>query len=139
MDVRLHTYHPTRVLLLLEYIPTSTSTSTPKSTLSQPPNVLLFIGGMYDNFRSPRYVDDIAKLFPRDVAGIGGVGDDVAQKWSVFHVQLSSAGRAFGIGGLDRDVSVSAIREPSFTPALITRSSFLLSTRPAKLTAIPPP
>ncbi|KIV92778.1 hypothetical protein PV10_04044 [Exophiala mesophila] len=103
MDVRLHAYHPTRVLLLLEYIPTSTS--TPKSTLSQPPNVLLFIGGMYDNFRSPRYVDDIAKLFPRDVAGTGGVVDDVTQKWSVFHVQLSSAGRAFGIGGLDRDVS----------------------------------
>lgn len=104
MDVRLHTYHPTRSLLLLEYIPTSTS--TPRSKLSQPPNVLLFIGGMYDNFRSPLYVDDIAALFPSDVADPTDATESVGQRWSVFHVQLSSAGRAFGIGGLDRDVSV---------------------------------
>jgi len=94
MDVRLHTYSPRRTLNLCEYIPRQDLTQ-PRQGQHQPPNVLLFIGGMYDNFRSPKYVDDLAALFPRD---------EPAQKWSVFHVQLSSAGKCFGLVDLNRDV-----------------------------------
>lgn len=94
MDTRLHVYYPRRTLVLSEYIPRVDLTQ-PRQDQHQPPNVLLFIGGMYDNFRSPRYVDDLAALFPRD---------EPDQKWSVFHVQLSSAGKSFGLVDLDRDV-----------------------------------
>lgn len=96
MDVRLHTYYPRRTLNLSEYIPRLNLTQ-PRQEQHQPPNVLLFIGGMYDNFRSPKYVDDLAALFPRD---------EPDQKWSVFHVQLSSAGKCFGLVDLNRDVGV---------------------------------
>lgn len=57
---------------------------------------VLMVWQMYDNFRSPGYIDDVAALFPRDVPD---------QQWRVMHVQLSSAGRAFGLFNLDRDVS----------------------------------
>lgn len=100
MDTRLHVYFAKRRLLLLEYINTTTTTgssSTPAQASSSPPNVLLFVGGLYDNFRSPRYVDDLAALFPRDVP---------AQKWRVMHVQLSTAGRSWGLYDLNRDVSL---------------------------------
>ncbi|KEF54795.1 uncharacterized protein A1O9_09237 [Exophiala aquamarina CBS 119918] len=94
MDVRLHTYYPRRTLNLSEYIPRLNLTQS-RQEQHQPPNVLLFIGGMYDNFRSPKYPDDLAALFPRD---------EPNQKWSVFHVQLSSAGKCFGLVDLNRDV-----------------------------------
>ncbi|KIX09351.1 uncharacterized protein Z518_00430 [Rhinocladiella mackenziei CBS 650.93] len=101
MDTIIHVYHPKRRLLLLEY------TTHSSQTQSQPPNVLLFIGGLYDNFRSPRYIDDLAALFPRD---------GPAQKWRVMHVQMSSAGKQFGLCDLDRDVeeisaAITYIRE----------------------------
>ena len=105
MDTRLHMYFPRRTLVLSEYIPRVDLTQA-RHEQRQPPNVLLFIGGMYDNFRSPRYVDDLAALFPRD---------EPDQKWSVFHVQLSSAGKSFGLVDLDRDVRVSTF---SFGPCL---------------------
>lgn len=95
MDTRLHVYHPKRGLLLLEYIVRLNLAQDRQP--QQPRNVLLFVGGLYDNFRSPKYPDDLAKLFPRDVPGF--------QKWAVMHVQLSSAGRAWGMNDLDRDVS----------------------------------
>lgn len=94
MDTRLHVYYPRRTLNLSEYIPRLNLTQS-RQEQHQPPNVLLFIGGMYDNFRSPRYVDDLAALFPRD---------EPDQKWSIFHVQLSSAGKCFGLVDLNRDV-----------------------------------
>lgn len=100
METILHTYHPSRRLLLLEYInrsPHSTATPFAASPISSsPPNVLLFIGGLYDNFHSPTYPDDLASLFPRDAPD---------QKWRVMHVQLSTNGRSWGLFDLDRDVS----------------------------------
>ncbi|OAG41916.1 hypothetical protein AYO21_03919 [Fonsecaea monophora] len=93
METIIHTYHPKRTLLLLEYRNTSNKTSP--QPLASPPNVLLFVGGLYDNFRTPRYVDDLAALFPRDVAD---------QTWRVMQVQLSSNGRSWGLFDLDRDV-----------------------------------
>ncbi|KIX99523.1 uncharacterized protein Z520_05099 [Fonsecaea multimorphosa CBS 102226] len=93
METITHIYDPKRPLLLLEYRITSNKTSL--QATSSPPNVLLFVGGLYDNFRSPRYVDDLAALFPRDVAG---------QAWRVMHVQLSTNGRSWGLFDLDRDV-----------------------------------
>ncbi|EXJ91929.1 hypothetical protein A1O3_00479 [Capronia epimyces CBS 606.96] len=102
METILHIYHPKRHLLLLEYaIKSPSSSPSPSSgvalsqTHSNPPNVLLFVGGLYDNFRSPSYVDDLAALFLRDTPN---------QKWRVMHVQLSSAGKSFGLYDLDRDV-----------------------------------
>ncbi|OAP64665.1 hypothetical protein AYL99_00637 [Fonsecaea erecta] len=105
MEAIIHTYYPKRTLLLLEYRNTTNKTSP--QPLSSPPNVLLFVGGLYDNFRSPAYVDDLAALFPRDVAD---------QTWRVMHVQLSSNGRSWGLFDLDRDVgeiaaAITYIRE----------------------------
>ncbi|KIW29239.1 uncharacterized protein PV07_05064 [Cladophialophora immunda] len=93
METIIHVYDPKRPLLLLEY--RNTSSKTTPQPLSSPPNVLLFVGGLYDNFRSPRYVDDLAALFPRDVPN---------QTWRVMHVQLSTNGRSWGLFDLDRDV-----------------------------------
>ncbi len=94
MDVKLHRYWPKRDRVLLEYTNRSSSSGSGSST-AEPPNVLLFIGGLYDNFGSPGYIDNLAALFPRDAPN---------QKWRLIHVQLSSAGRSFGIFDLNRDV-----------------------------------
>lgn len=94
MQTILHAYHPKRSLLLLEYINTSNTKTTTERSSTQ--NTLLFVGGLYDNFRWPRYLDDLAALFPRDVPG---------QNWRVMQVQLSSNGRSWGLFDLDRDVS----------------------------------
>lgn len=94
MECILHKYFPKRYLTLLEYL-YRTPSGAGLTRDAQPPNVLLFIGGLYDSFRSPGYVDDLATLFPRNAPD---------QKWRVMHVQLSSAGRAFGIFDLNRDV-----------------------------------
>lgn len=99
METILHVYHPKRTLCLLEYANKITAQGKPSS----PPNVLLFVGGLYDNFRWPRYVDDLAALFPRDLPD---------QQWRVMHVQLSSNQRSWGLFDLDRDVSNS----PSISP-----------------------
>ena len=82
MDGKLHIYHPKRRLNLLEY-------SAPHKT--PPNNVLLFVGGMFDNFRSVSYVDELAEALHHS-------------PWRVCHVQLSSATRNFGTFNLDRDV-----------------------------------
>ncbi|KAL2423786.1 hypothetical protein ABEF95_007803 [Exophiala dermatitidis] len=103
METVLHIYHPKRQLLLLEYANRSSSSATNANVQSQPlaqststpTNVLLFVGGMYDVFRSPSYIEDLAALFPRDIPG---------QKWRVMHVQLSSSGKCFGLYDSDRDV-----------------------------------
>ncbi|KAK4944397.1 hypothetical protein LTR10_016283 [Elasticomyces elasticus] len=120
MEAVIHVYKDT--LLLLECVNRSTSLSSSSSSgsqKSQPPNILLFIGGMYDNFRNPGYTDDLAALFPRDAPN---------QQWRVMHVQLSSAGRSFGLFDLDRDVkemsaAITYIRESitqsSSTPIVI--------------------
>ncbi|EXJ69960.1 uncharacterized protein A1O5_07033 [Cladophialophora psammophila CBS 110553] len=94
METIIHIYDPKRPLLLLEYVNISDKAS--RQPTSSPPNVLLFVGGLFDNFRSPRYVDDLAALFPRDVPD---------QTWRVMHVQLSSNGRSWGLFDLDRDVA----------------------------------
>ncbi|KAL2393998.1 hypothetical protein ABEF93_001842 [Exophiala dermatitidis] len=111
METVLHIYHPKRQLLLLEYANKGSSSSTnananissqplAQSTSTAPTNVLLFVGGMYDVFRSPSYIEDLAALFPRDIPG---------QKWRVMHVQLSSSGKCFGLYDLDRDVDEISI------------------------------
>jgi len=56
MEGKLHIYHPDRKLVLFEY--TTGPTSGPP-----PSNVLLFIGGLYDNFLNVGYVDDLSRLF----------------------------------------------------------------------------
>ncbi|KIW13480.1 hypothetical protein PV08_08668 [Exophiala spinifera] len=118
MECILHKYFPKRYLLLLEYL-YRTPSNAGVTREAQPPNVLLFIGGLYDSFRSPGYVDDLAALFPRNAPN---------QKWRVMHVQLSSAGRAFGVFDLNRDVeeishAIRYIREnvtqSSSTPVVI--------------------
>lgn len=85
----LHVYHPDRNLNLFEYLPSFQSKNNPA-----PKHVLLFIGGLYDTFNQPRYVNDIAALFP--------LHDQ--QTWRVMHVQLSSNGRSWGVMDIDRDV-----------------------------------
>lgn len=117
METVLHIYHPKRQLLLLEYANKGSSSSTnananissqplAQSTSTAPTNVLLFVGGMYDVFRSPSYIEDLAALFPRDIPG---------QKWRVMHVQLSSSGKCFGLYDLDRDVSCNIYKSNRHT------------------------
>jgi hypothetical protein len=118
METILHAYHPKRSLMLLEYARTSEKGTTNSSPASAQ-NVLLFVGGMFDNFRWPRYLDDLAALFPCDVPN---------QNWRVMQVQLSSNGRSWGIFSLDRDVScVIAMSLRAWPP----RQSFLgIENRP---------
>lgn len=89
----LHVYHPGRHLNLFEHLPYLAS-STSRNTPRPPKHVLLFIGGMFDNFSHPHYVNDLAALFPLHDT----------QEWRVMHVQLSSNGRSWGILDIDRDV-----------------------------------
>lgn len=88
----LHTYHPSRNLNLFEHTPFTPDTSP--SSVPPPRHVLLFLGGLYDNFLTPSYPSDLAALFPLHSA----------QTWRVIHTQLSSAGRAFGTLSIDRDI-----------------------------------
>ena len=85
MDCRLHIYHPKRRLNLLEY---TRPASVNKDSRN---NVLLFVGGMFDNFRSCQYVDELAQALE-------------TSSWRVCHIQLSSATRNFGTFSLTRDV-----------------------------------
>jgi hypothetical protein len=98
MEAIIHHYHPKRNNLLLEYTTTSGKKDVAHGPPASPQNVLLWVGGLFDNFRNTGYVDDLATLFPRDQPD---------QNWRVMHVQLSSAGRSWGIFDLDRDVSWS--------------------------------
>ena len=79
MEGILHAYIKKPALNLFEYTPRHPTTSSTLPTT--PPNILLFIGGLYDNFSSPPYLIDLAQLFPRH--------ND--QQWALKHVQLSSA------------------------------------------------
>lgn len=88
----LHTYHPSRNLNLFEHTPYTPDTSP--SNVPPPKHILLFIGGLYDNFLTPSYTSDLAALFPLHCA----------QTWRLIHTQLSSAGRAFGTLDVDRDI-----------------------------------
>lgn len=88
----LHTYHPARNLNLFEHTPYPPNTSP--SSVPPPKHILLFIGGLYDNYLIPSYTADLAALFPLHSA----------QTWRVIHIQLSSAGRAFGTLDIDRDI-----------------------------------
>lgn len=87
MDGRLHVYDPkpSRGLTLFEY-KLHLQHTRPAT------NVLLFIGGMFDNYLQPTYTSDLA----RTITASG--------RWSMMHVQLSSAGTQFGTGSLDKDI-----------------------------------
>ncbi len=89
----LHTYHPTRNLNIFEHTPYPRDTP-PNSFPPPPKHVLLFIGGLYDNFLQPSYVSDLAALLPLHTS----------QTWRVMHVQLSTHGRGWGILDIDRDI-----------------------------------
>jgi hypothetical protein len=82
MEGKLHIYHSKRRLILFEYA----SASSPSNN-----NILLFVGGMFDNFRGTGYVDELATALQNSA-------------WRVCHVQLSSATRSFGTMSLARDV-----------------------------------
>ena len=88
MDGKLHLYHPKRRLNLLEYT-SSKPASEPHDVARN--NILLFVGGMFDNFRGTGYVDELAETLR-------------SSPWRVCHVQLSSASRSFGTFDLYRDV-----------------------------------
>ena len=85
MEGKLHIYYPKRRLNLLEY------TSHQGSHDLASNNILLFVGGMFDNFRGTSYVDELAEVLP-------------SSHWRVCHIQLSSASRSFGTFTLARDV-----------------------------------
>ena len=89
----LHVYHPARNLNLLEHLPRSKQVPF-QGPAPQPKHILLFVGGLYDQFNLPRYVNDLAALFPVHAS----------QEWRVMHVQLSSNGRSWGIFDIDRDI-----------------------------------
>lgn len=88
MEGKLHIYHSKRRLNLLEYTG-SPSPSKPHDVAKN--NILLFVGGMFDNFRGTGYVDELADALQNS-------------PWRVCHVQLSSASRSFGTFDLKRDV-----------------------------------
>lgn len=90
----LHVYHPGRALNLFELLP-----SFQGGNVTPPKHVLLFIGGLYDNFSGQQYVPDLAALFPLHEQ----------QTWRVMHVQLSSHGRAWGVSSIDGDVEEVAV------------------------------
>jgi len=98
MEGKLHIYHPKRRLPLFEYTPSSSPNSSSTSKADRV-NVLVFIGGLFDNFRGTGYVDDLASLFPRNTPN---------QAWTVMHAQLSSAIRGWGTSDLNRDVEEMA-------------------------------
>lgn len=79
MDGKLHIYDaPWHVLF--EYTPHASSQSSS--------NVLLFIGGLGDSFETVPYVSAMAQAL---------------RHWRVCHVQLSSAGKGWGMSSLDQD------------------------------------
>lgn len=94
----LHVYHPGRNLNLFEHRP-HPHDAPPVYPPPVPKHVLLFVGGLFDTFNTPRYVNDLSRLF--------ALHDN--QTWRVMHVQLSSAGRAFGVFDLDRDIEEIAV------------------------------
>lgn len=94
----LHVYHGDRGLNLFEHTPRSSSIAS-NGRPPPPKHILLFVGGLYDNFNAPRYVNDLASLFP---------GHE-SQEWRVMHVQLSSNGRAWGFLSIDRDIEEIAV------------------------------
>ncbi|KAJ9656586.1 hypothetical protein H2198_004820 [Neophaeococcomyces mojaviensis] len=99
----LHTYHPSRNLNLFEHTPyvldknPTGFSQAPK----QPSHILLFIGGLFDNFNLPHYVSDLSSLFP--------ISSTQHQPWRIMHVQLSSNGRSWGIFTIDRDIEEIAV------------------------------
>jgi pimeloyl-ACP methyl ester carboxylesterase len=92
MEGILHAYIKKPALNLFEYTPRHPT--TPSTLPPTPPNILLFIGGLYDNFSSPPYLIDLAQLFPRH--------ND--QQWALMHVQLSSAMKGFGTSDISQDI-----------------------------------
>jgi len=92
MEGILHAYIKKPALNLFEY--TTRHPTTPSVLPATPPNILLFVGGLYDNFSSPPYLIDLAELFPRH--------ND--QQWALMHVQLSSAMKGFGTSDISRDI-----------------------------------
>ena len=87
-----HAYIKKPALNIFEYTPRHPD--APSTPLSTPSNVLLFVGGLFDNFSSPPYLVDLAELFPRY--------DN--QQWVLMHVQLSSAMKGFGTSDMDQDM-----------------------------------
>ena len=94
MEGKLHVYYPKWPLNLFEFAACGPKPRTDQSVLSA--NVLLFIGGMFDNFLSPPYVAELAQALARPEQGMS--------KWTMMQVQLSSAGTQFGMSSLDKDV-----------------------------------
>ena len=84
---RFHTYWPARYLKVFEYLP---SYGLP-SISDERPNVLLWIGGLFDTFAGVPYVARIAENLARDSKST----------WSVMEIQL---GLGFTTGDLNRDV-----------------------------------
>ncbi|KAJ4286532.1 hypothetical protein N0V90_013232 [Kalmusia sp. IMI 367209] len=92
MEGTLHSYIKRPVLNLFEYTPRHPT--TPTTLPPTPPNILLFIGGLNDNFSTPPYLSHLAQLFPRHKA----------QQWTLMHVQLSSAMKGYGTSDITQDI-----------------------------------
>ena len=87
---RFHTYWPERYLKVFEYLPTY---GVPDIS-DEKPNILLWIGGLFDTFAGVPYVAKIAESLARDSKS----------RWSAMEIQLSSSGLGFTTGDLNRDV-----------------------------------
>ncbi|RMZ81565.1 hypothetical protein DV737_g2461, partial [Chaetothyriales sp. CBS 132003] len=110
----MHIYHPKRTLPLFVYTPNNKSTSPT-------PNILLFIGGMWDALTATPYVTTLANY----LSSSSSSSSSASPKWTVIHPLLSSSARQFGISSLDEDVEeiASAISYIRSTPALGTPAS----------------
>jgi hypothetical protein len=97
MEGVLHSYIKKPALNLFEYTPHHST--APRNLLQTPPNILLFIGGLNDNFSTPPYLANLAQLFPRHNE----------QQWSLMHVQLSSAMKGYGTSDINQDIEEIAI------------------------------
>lgn len=86
---RFHTYWLERCLKVFEYSP-SNSLSGPSN---DKPNILLWIGGLFDTFAGVPYVAEIAHSLTQESSST----------WSVVEIQLTSSGIGFTTGDLHRD------------------------------------
>ncbi|KAF3765439.1 hypothetical protein M406DRAFT_88301 [Cryphonectria parasitica EP155] len=76
-------HHYTETLVTFEY--TTTGASAPRK-----PHSILFIGGLGDGLASTSYTADLIRALQ-------------PTEWSLFTLNLTSAGQAWGVGHLDRD------------------------------------
>lgn len=76
---------------LSTFEPSSPSNTSPQHTHQPPPNLLLWIGGLFDTYHTVQYPFTLAQRLPAS--------------WSLATTNLSSAGTGWGIASLGQDVA----------------------------------